>query len=186
MPKWLIENPSKASRAELLAAARAAAKTANQRLVRLERAQQEGRLYSTNAAYSLAMNYLAESGRRRFQERPGKDVSRNELLRQYNRTLEFLGAKSSTVRGITSIERNRYNTYKAAGYSGTFQQFRQDMQKLWSSEWASFGYGSQEVYMIATSGRDSITDFTQMLNDARRRAATSPGRDLIQRLKKRS
>lgn len=184
MPKWLIEDPSRASKAELLAAARAAAKTANQRLVRLEKAVQGGSIRTENTAYNFAMNYLAEQGRRRYRERVSHKMTRNAILREYQKTLEFLGAKSSTLTGLKSIEKNRYLTYKSAGYTGSLAGFKQDMARLWSSDWAKFGYSSEVVYQIATSGkRSDIKSFVSMLNDERERAKTSPGKLLIQTLK---
>lgn len=75
------------------------AKRANQRLVRLEKAGVK------QYAYSNAMEYLLDSGKRRFSESIGTIGKMTGFQRktELSAIMEFLGAKTSTVSGFKSI-----------------------------------------------------------------------------------
>ena len=75
------------------------AKRANQRLVRLEKAG------LNQYAYSNAMAYLRDSGKRRFSESIGTIGKMTNFQRktELSAIMEFLGAKTSTVSGFKEI-----------------------------------------------------------------------------------
>ena len=75
------------------------AKRANQRLVRLEKAG------LNQYAYSNAMAYLLDSGKRRFSESIGTIGKMTDFQRktELSAIMEFLGAKTSTVGGFKAI-----------------------------------------------------------------------------------
>lgn len=75
------------------------AKRANQRLVRLEKAG------LNHYAYSNAMAYLRDSGKRRFSESIGTIGKMTNFQRktELSAIMEFLGAKTSTVGGYKAI-----------------------------------------------------------------------------------
>lgn len=75
------------------------AKRANQRLVRLEKAGLD------KYAYSNAMAYLLDTGKRRFSESIGTigKMTGFQLKTELSTVMEFLGAKTSTVSGFKEI-----------------------------------------------------------------------------------
>lgn len=96
--------------ADLRAARRKLAKTANQRLVRLERATSEvtGEAYSSYGAAELAQEYLGD--RRRYSEQLGYgDMDR--VRRDIVSLQTFIASKSSTVAGQKQIERARIKAF---------------------------------------------------------------------------
>lgn len=108
------------TRAELEAEHRRLAKRSNQRMVRLER----GRTKVTGeamtfGAYEKFQNYLDEtSGKNRMSEKASftsKEKSMNELKRDIAAMNNFLNSKSSTVRGMNTIEQQRIKTFESKG-----------------------------------------------------------------------
>lgn len=151
--KVIAIDPNRATLQELQGAVRTLAKRANQRLVRLERTKQEGKSDTYGAAYAASMEYLAASGRTRFKERTGK-MTANELRREYNQVQSFLSRKESTQTGRKEMARNRYNTYKAAGFKGSYKDFNEYARRLWSAANVA-KYGSETIYQVFTSARGS-------------------------------
>ena len=82
------------------------AKRANVRLSALE----QKNLDNDTWAYGKANRYLKGQDRTRFFEGKKFDSER-ELNRQLQELTYFLNAKSSTVRGIKQMEKERYNTF---------------------------------------------------------------------------
>lgn len=108
---------------ELRALRRQLAKAANQRLVRLENTKSEisGESY-TFGAYDIAMQYIEDSGLKRFSEninyRPiGKDTDTEaERLQGEIDVLQgFLSMKSSRIKGMRDIEAARVETFEGKG-----------------------------------------------------------------------
>lgn len=140
---YALKNFSSATRADLQAAVRKAAKAANQRLLRLERANR------TAGAYRIAQKYFKNTGRRRYKERPEK-LTYNELQKEYKALRSFISAKSSTVQGAKEIAYKRYLTAMSKGYGGTFDQFELDVRKAFTK--ITEGLFSSDVIYEATTG----------------------------------
>ena len=128
-----IGDPTKANQAELSQAVRKAAKAANQRLLRLERAG------LTGAVYNFVMSALR--GRKRFKENPQK-MTINELRKEYVNLRSFLSSQTSTKQGYHLWTMHQYDTARAQGFTGSAESFKvavekafsKGMQKMFSSE----------------------------------------------------
>lgn len=98
------------SEGDLRSLRRKLAKTANQRMVRLERAESPitGEKYSEYGAIDLVKEYLGD--RRRYSEQLNYgDIS--QVRRDIYSLQTFLASKSSTVKGQREIERKRIETF---------------------------------------------------------------------------
>lgn len=143
-----IGDPSQANQQELSAAVRRAAKAANQRLLRLERAGYTKGIYE-NAMYDLV-------NRRRFKERTEK-LSLNALRHEYKILRSFLSAKSSTVQGRQEIIDKRYKTAQDHGFSGSLEDFEVSVRKYFAEHVESL-FSSDIIYQSITGGRTGIID----------------------------
>lgn len=102
---------------DLRALRRTLAKTANQRMVRLERAESAvtGEKYSEFGAIEIAKEYLGD--RHRFSEQLNYgDIA--QVRRDIYALQTFLASKSSTVAGQKAIEKKRIETF-SSGKWGT-------------------------------------------------------------------
>lgn len=128
---------------------RQAAKVANQRLLRLERKGYTG------GAYKIAQKRLSQSGRKRFKERTGSmDIA--QLRTEYARLREFLSAKSSTISGKKVIDNNRYQTAISRGFTGTFEEFTDLSNRLWTENVEKL-YSSDVIYdTLISNDEDEI------------------------------
>lgn len=149
---YALKNFSRATRADLQAAVRKAAKAANQRLLRLERAGK------TTGAYQIAQRYFKDTGHRRYKERAGK-LTYNELQKEYKALRSFISAKSSTIQGANEIAYKRYQTAVAKGYGGTFNQFELDVRKAFTKITEGL-FSSDVIYKALTGGNLDILDET--------------------------
>ena len=125
---------------------RRAAKAANQRLLRLERAGY------TKGIYSITQKRLAQSGRRRFKERT-KSMDIAQLRTEYARLRDFLSAKSSTISGKLAIDKKRYQTAVALGFEGDIEEFADLSNRLWTENIEKL-YSSDVIYDILISNDD--------------------------------
>lgn len=149
---YALKNFSRATRADLQAAVRKAAKAANQRLLRLERHGE------TRGAYKIAQRFFKDTGRRRYKERPEK-LTYNELQKEYKALRSFLSAKSSTIQGAREISYKRYETAVSKGYGGTFSQFELDVRKAFTKITEGL-FSSDVIYEALTGGNIDILDET--------------------------
>ena len=149
---YALTNFSRATRADLQAAVHKAAKAANQRLLRLERADR------TTGAYKIAQKYFKDTGRNRYKERVDK-LTYNELQKEYKALRSFISAKSSTVQGAKEIAYNRYLTAVSNGYGGTFSQFELDVRKAFTKITEGL-FSSDVIYKALTGGNLDILDET--------------------------
>lgn len=108
---------------ELRTLRRQLAKAANQRLVRLENTKSDisGEEF-TFGAYDIAMQYIEDSGRKRFSESLGytpigrdTDTEAERLQGEIDVLQGFLGMKSSRVKGMRDIEKARVQTFEDKG-----------------------------------------------------------------------
>lgn len=143
---YALKNFSRATRADLQAAVRKAAKAANQRLLRLERHGE------TSGAYKIAQRFFKDTGRRRYKERTDK-MTYNELQKEYKALRSFISVKSSTIQGANEIGHKRYLTAVSKGYGGTFDQFELDVRKAFTK--ITEGLFSSDVIYEALIG-DSL------------------------------
>lgn len=128
-PEYLTLDPIRGSysKEELLAARRALAKAANQRLVRLETTYSKvtDESYADFGAAEIVEEYLrtsrkagsrSKSGKRRFSESPNYLKDDDAALRIEIYTLQsFLASKSSTVKGQKTAEQKRIDTFESKG-----------------------------------------------------------------------
>lgn len=143
-----IGDPSQADQQELSIAVRRAAKAANQRLLRLERAGHTKGIYE-NAMYDLV-------NRRRFKECTGK-LSLNALRHEYKILRSFLSAKTSTVQGRQDTIDKRYKTAQDHGFSGSLEDFEFAVTKYFAGNTESL-FSSDIIYQAITGGRTDILD----------------------------
>lgn len=164
-PEYLTLDPIRGSysKEELLAARRALAKAANQRLVRLETTYSKvtDESYADFGAAEIVEEYLrttrkagskSKSGKRRFSESPNYLKDDDTALRMEIYTLQsFLSSKSSTVKGQKTAEQKRIETFEGKGIhfssnkqfydflnSSTFKELKKDFDsnkivELWDA-----------------------------------------------------
>lgn len=137
------------SKAQLEKAVRRAAKAANQRLLRLERAGK-----NTSGAYKMAMSHL--EGRRRFYERTDKR-SLAELRAEYASLRSFISAKTSTIQGIKEAGDKRYQTAVERGYQGTFEEWERDVRKYFAEHVEAL-FSSDVIYSSITGNKVDVID----------------------------
>lgn len=175
-----IGDPSKASYEELKAAVRKAAKAANQRLLRLERAG------ATTGVYQAAMEDLGNmrmqngkptGGRRRFQENPEK-LTINQMRHEYRALRSFISAKTSTVQGRKEAVDKRYQTAVKNGYQGTSEQFNADIERAFTERNESL-FSSEQIYESVTSG--TIDTLDEIVEEQKK---PSKGRSIIEYMKR--
>lgn len=143
-----IGDPTQVGQAELSEAVRRAAKAANQRLLRLERAGY------TSGIYAQAMYDLVD--RRRYKENT-KNLSLNLLRHEYRILRSFLSAKTSTIQGRRDTIMKRYNTAQEKGFSGTVEEFEFAVTKYFAASIESL-FSSDVIYSSITSGETNIID----------------------------
>lgn len=153
-----------ASRTELEAIVRKAAKAANQRLVRLERAGETG------GVYKMAMHDLGIKKRRRYKERT-QGVSMTVLRNEYGILRDFLSAKTSTVQGLRETRDKRYQTAVARGFQGTAGDWDKLVRKYFTKENERL-FSSDVVYSALTSGETGgLDDIIKMDERLRKQGA---------------
>ncbi|AXF52628.1 MAG: hypothetical protein [Circular genetic element sp.] len=145
---------------EIQAAVRKAAKAANQRLLRLERAGLTD-AYSYKAAMSELVN------RKRYTEHSGK-LKRAAAIREYKLLREFLSMKGSTVAGLKSTDLKRYNTAVERGFEGTFGEFYEAVARLFTKQMEEL-FDSHTLYQAIREGNVDLIDKI-VKEDKKRRA----------------
>jgi hypothetical protein len=103
---------------ELQQVRRAAAKAANQRMVRLERGKSlvSGESLDRYGSVVLTKEYLKNQGRNRFSETEiQKGWTANDYKREISELQSFLNSKTSTVRGQHHAEAARIETFEGKG-----------------------------------------------------------------------
>lgn len=133
---------------ELQTMRRALAKQANQRIVRLERAESaiSGEKYNTFGAVIDAYEYLNYSGRRRFSEVKGYLKDQNQLRREITVLQGFLSRKTSTVKGIRDIERKREKAFKEKGLKfANTKEFYDFINSQTFKDLVSTGFTSEQI-----------------------------------------
>lgn len=149
-----------ASTEDLRRVVRRAAKAANQRLLRRERA---GRI---KGAYAGTMAALGRLGRRRFTESKVRldKMSINELRHEYVMLRDWLSAKTSTLQGLKAADDKRYQTAKERGFTGTLEEWNDIASRFFTKEMESY-YSSDILYQMATQGNTDLVD--RILQDAK-------------------
>lgn len=133
---------------DLRSAVRRAAKAANQRLLRLERAG------FTGQAYKMAMKDL--HGRRRYYENTAK-LTTAQLRHEYAILRDFISSKTSTVQGANATNRKRYETALDQGFDGTEEEFYNLIDQFFGKE-AEELYSSDIIFSAILTGRTSVID----------------------------
>lgn len=142
-----------ASTEDLRRVVRRAAKAANQRLLRRERA---GR---TKGVYAGTMAALSRLGRRRFAESKSRldKMSINELRHEYVILRDWLSAKTSTLQGLKASDDKRYQTAKERGFTGTLEEWNDIASRFFTKEMEGY-YSSDILYQMATQGNTDLVD----------------------------
>ena len=146
---WKGQTLREATTEDLARIVRRAAKSANQRLRRLEQTGLE-----KSPAYKGAMANLG--GKTRFKERTGKQ-DRASLLQEYYKLRDFLGAKSSTPTGVKQIQDNRYQAARERGFEGTRGEFNQLVEKFFTKAIENL-LSSDVIYLAITENREDLID----------------------------
>lgn len=165
-----IGDPRNVSRETLEKAVRRAAKTANSRLLRLER---KG---LTKGAYAMAMQNLGD--RKRFKENP-KSLTIQQLRREYVSLRDFISAKTSTIQGQNAADELRYAKAVKAGYQGTMDEFIRDIEKVFTESFESL-FSSNVIYQAITGG---TVDVLSKVVERNKETTTDRGRILLRYLK---
>lgn len=150
-----------ASRADLETIVRKAAKAANQRLVRLERAGETG------GVYKMARHDLGVKKRRRYKERT-QGMNMTALRNEYRILRDFLSAKTSTVQGLRETRDKRYQTAKARGFQGSAEDWDKLVRKYFTKENERL-FSSDVVYSALTSGETGGLDEIIKMDERLRR-----------------
>lgn len=135
---------------KLRAAVRKAAKAANQRMLRLERAGK------TAGVYKLAQRNLDRLGRKRFKERPDK-MTVNQLRHEYAILRDFLSAQTSTVQGSKQADDKRYEAAKKRGFTGSEAEWNQAVLKYFTGKVEEL-FSSDIIYRAITTGEIDVID----------------------------
>lgn len=149
-----------ASAEDLRSVVRRAAKAANQRLLRRERA---GR---TKGVYAGTMAALGRLGRSRFAESKSRldKMSINELRHEYVMLRDWLSAKTSTLQGLKESDDKRYQTAKERGFTGTLEEWNDTVNRFFTKEMEGY-FSSDILYQMATQGNTDLVD--RILQDAK-------------------
>ena len=138
-------------------AVKKAAKAANMRLLRLERAG-----YSDTWAHRMAMENLKNisegeglsAPRKRFKEYT-KNMDLYQLRREYTALREFLSMKSSTVQGLSDTQLKRYNKAVEKGFNGSLEEFNELIEKYFGQHYEKM-ISSDIVYQAITGGKIDV------------------------------
>lgn len=89
------------------------AKTANTRLLRLERATSEitGKTFNTQGQFDVVNEYLTSQNKKRFSESKTKSMNDYDLKREITILEQFLAMKTSTVGGSRRAEASTIETF---------------------------------------------------------------------------
>lgn len=134
---------SAATAEDLRPVVRKAAKAANQRLVRLEKAG------LTTGIYKGVQKVLGKVEKPRFKERT-QSLGIYELREEYEQLRSFLTAKGSTVQGVKAADKKRYQKARGMGFKGSQQDFFDAVEKYYSDQVAKI-YSSDVIYEAITS-----------------------------------
>lgn len=128
-----------------------AAKAANQRLLRMERA---GR---TKGVYARTMSQLNQLGRRRFAESSGRlgKMGLSELRHEYVLLRDWLSAKTSTVQGLKEADDKRFQTARERGFKGNQEQWNTLVTKFFNEVNEKY-FSSEAIYTAVTTGNADI------------------------------
>lgn len=142
---------------DLIPVVRKAAKAANQRLVRLEKAGY------TKGIYKSVQKALGKEEKPRFKERTEK-LSLFELKEEYERLRDFLSAKGSTVQGRKETDKKRYQTAVSRGFTGSQSDFYDTVEKYYDSQVSKI-YSSDVIYeMITDNDTGELDESIKELN----------------------
>lgn len=150
--KWAdyeLKNFQAATEEQLRKAVRRAAKAANQRLLRLERAGKQDR-------YSYRQAMLDLVNRKRFTENTQK-LKIAALRREYKLLRSFLSMKGSTLSGLNATDEKRYRTAVANGFKGTFEEFYEQVNKYFGKAIDEY-FDSHVIYIAINTGTLNIID----------------------------
>lgn len=133
---------------DLIKAVERSGKAANQRLRSLEKAGFTGGMYAQAMAdlglprtrFKESAKNMTGTHRTRFKE-SAKTMTRAQLLHEYMIIRNFMSAKTSTLSGIRSANKRRYETAVSRGFDGSEEEFYQlvgdyfseNVEKLFSS-----------------------------------------------------
>lgn len=165
-----VGDPKTVPRADLEAAVRKAAKAANQRLLRLERAG------ATTGVYMSAMQDLGLD-RKRFKERP-QSLSLAELRHEYASLRSFLSAQTSTLQGRQKRLGKIYDTLVARGYKGSYDDAMYDLERAFTEQIEKY-FDSKTTYNAVVKGDIDVLK-TMASKQDEIRAAPDPGRALLE------
>lgn len=151
---------------ELYSEAKRLSKTANSRLLRLERAGYD----ETSQAYSYATFYTSkEHESNRF--RVNKFMTPDELAKEYRRMRLFMESKTSTVLGIRNAQKETFDTLRDYGYEVSNEHQEEIFKLLRSDEvqdLIEFGGEYEIVFdMIlvnVSEQRKSVNDLKRQIN----------------------
>lgn len=151
-------------------AVKKAAKAANMRLLRLERAG-----YSDTWAHRMALENLKNisegdglsAPRKRFKEYT-KNMDLYQLRREYTALREFLSMKSSTVQGLNDTQLKRYRTAQDRGFKGSLNEFNELIEKYFGQHYEKM-ISSDIVYQAITGGKIDVLN--EVIRTERKRIA---------------
>lgn len=143
---------------------------ADQRLLRLERLQNEA-YYSgvTEYAYRGAMRNISDLGGPSNRFRSIKITSEEDLVKARASVTQFLGAPSSTKKGITSVYKKR-----AASLNATMRQQDPDWQDMTWQELAD----AWDYIESAKGGRFGYQSVLKSFNKIKRKMTPDIAKDL--------
>lgn len=158
-----------ANRSDLIPVVRKAAKAANQRLLRMERAG------LTKGVYARISGQLAQLGRRRFAESEGrlKNMGLQELRHEYVLLRDWLSAKTSTVQGKKNADISRYYTAKMRGFTGTLEDWIEASKTYFTEQYEAL-FSSDVLYTSIITGDIDIVQ--NIINENEKRKDNQPDR----------
>lgn len=167
-----------ANRSDLIPVVRKAAKAANQRLLRMERAG------LTNGVYARISGQLAQLGRRRFAESAGrvKNMSLQDLRHEYILLRDWLSAKTSTVQGKQNADIKRYNTAKMRGFTGTLDDWIEASKTYFTEQYEAL-FSSDVLYTSVITGDIDIVQNIIDENEKRKDSQPDRGAALLRYVK---
>lgn len=168
---------------ELQTERRRLAKRANQRFVRLERAESKltGEGYSTYGAYPIAQHYLGK--KTRFNETLGHlKQDRNALIREINVLETFLNSKSSTVGGQKQIERTRIETFESGHWGERYRAGGKEAPKIkFAGNKEFYDFLNSETFKALKSSGFTSSQIIDIYDQARMRDPTHDEEEVLRK-----
>lgn len=162
------------------------AKSANQRMLRLERSVSpiSGEHY-TFGAYDIAHDYIKSTGKNRFSEAVQKNRDIYDVLNEISVLQAFLNSESSTIKGMHDIENRRVKTFESKGISfANTKEFYDFLNSASFTYLSTHGFNSEDIidlYQRSAEDGVDLNAIQKALDDFRDTPGRKSYKELVQK-----